>query len=59
MTERMSYHAEVWRQRQVENDARWEQTNRELRAWDDRMKAATTAEEFEALVRWRPGERLP
>lgn len=28
--ERMAAHAEVWRQRQVENDARWEQMRADM-----------------------------
>lgn len=48
--ERMAAHAEVWRQRQVENDARWERQTVRLNAFREELRAASSWDEVEAAL---------
>lgn len=48
--ERMAAHAEVWRQRQVENDARWDATTARLHAFRDELRAAKSWDEVKAAL---------
>lgn len=48
--ERMAAYAEVWRQRQVENDARWKRQTAQLNAFRDELRAATSWAEVEAAL---------
>lgn len=48
--ERAAAVVEVWRQRQVENDARWERDTARLRAFGEEMRQATSWGEVEAAL---------
>jgi hypothetical protein len=48
--ERMAAHVEVWRQRQVENDVRWERQTARLHAFRDELRAATSWAEVEVAL---------
>lgn len=48
--ERMAAQVDVWRQRQVENDARWERQTARLHAFRDELRAAKSWDEVKAAL---------